>query len=255
MSDADANTNANASQRPRGMANLMAYMTNHKIDVALWLTRLITMTMTILYVIPIFGLNPYLSYQRALMSNAATCALRLHQRLPRVQLSREFLSLLFLEDSCHYLFFSLVFLYSHPITLALLPIFLFATLHAASYTLALLDQLGQNTWWGARYLISLVEFQQQNILRLIALTEIFLMPLAIVMILMGRASLLIPFMYYRFLALRYSSRRNPFTRQMFHELRLAIENQIQRPGCPNVLRNLCHRLIDFISRMAPPVPQ
>jgi hypothetical protein len=37
------------------------------------------------------------------MANAATSALRLHQRVPSVQLSRQFLAGLLLEDSAHYL--------------------------------------------------------------------------------------------------------------------------------------------------------
>ena len=39
------------------------------------------------------------------MSNAATSALRLHQRLPRVAFTREFLATLLLEDSAHYLLY------------------------------------------------------------------------------------------------------------------------------------------------------
>ncbi len=65
---------------------------------------------------PLFSNNPYVSYQRALLSNAATSALRLHQRLPNFQLSREFFGLLMLEDSAHYLFYSLIFVNSHPVT-------------------------------------------------------------------------------------------------------------------------------------------
>ncbi len=55
-------------------------------------------------------------YYKALMANAATSALRLHQRLPYVQLTREFFGTLFMEDSAHYLMYSLIFLYSGPIT-------------------------------------------------------------------------------------------------------------------------------------------
>lgn len=73
------------------------------------------------------------------MANAATSALRLHQRLPPVALTREFLALLLLEDSCHYLFFSLIFLYVSPMVLILFPVVLFAVLHSASYSLTLLD--------------------------------------------------------------------------------------------------------------------
>lgn len=60
--------------------------------------------------------NPYTHYQRALISNAATSALRLHQRLPNFQFSRVFMTQLFAEDSCHYLMYSIIFLNSYPIT-------------------------------------------------------------------------------------------------------------------------------------------
>ena len=73
------------------------------------------------------------------MSNAATSALRLHQRIPRAQFSQEFLSQLLTEDSAHYLLYSIIFMYTAPITMVLAPIFLFALLHFASYSLGLLD--------------------------------------------------------------------------------------------------------------------
>jgi hypothetical protein len=48
---------------------------------------------------------------------------------------------------------------------------------------ALLAQyLGQNSWWGARLLISLVEFQSRNILRLCALSEIINLPFTILLV-------------------------------------------------------------------------
>ena len=135
----------------------------------LWATRVATILFTVGYILPIFG-NPHNSYYKALMASAATSALRLHQRLPQVQFNREFLgkpdshfsfsiidcsgsSLLGLflsEDAAHYLIFCVLFLYAAPITLVLVPVFLFALLHFASYTLTLLDTLGQNSWWGAR---------------------------------------------------------------------------------------------------------
>lgn len=55
-------------------------------------------------------------YQRALLANALTSALRLHQRLPHFQLSRAFLAQALQEDSCHYLLYSLILVNSHPIT-------------------------------------------------------------------------------------------------------------------------------------------
>lgn len=60
-------------------------------------------------------------YQRALLANALTSALRLHQRLPHFQLSRAFLAQALQEDSCHYLLYSLILVNSYPITSILTP--------------------------------------------------------------------------------------------------------------------------------------
>lgn len=79
------------------------------------------------------------AYNKVLLANAATSALRLHQRLPAFQLSRAFLSQLFVEDSCHYLLYSFIFMYVSPVFLALVPVVSFAILHASSYSLKLLD--------------------------------------------------------------------------------------------------------------------
>lgn len=91
--------------------------------------------------------NAQNAFYKVLMANAATSALRLHQRMPRLQFTREYFALLLVEDSCHYLFFSTIFLYVSPFILILLPVVLFAILHAASYSLTLLDvsaSLGKN---------------------------------------------------------------------------------------------------------------
>nr|CAD7585689.1 unnamed protein product [Timema genevievae] len=225
------NGEARTPDQPRGWEALKQHVIDHKVEVALWATRIFTILFTLGYFIPIFG-NPYNAYYKALMSNAATSALRLHQRIPRVTFTREFLALLLLEDSCHYLFFSLIFLYVSPVTLVLLPVFLFGVLHSASYSLTLLDS--------------------RNILRLVAFTEIFLMPFTIVLIFLGRAGLLTPFIYYHFLTLRYSSRRNPYTRNMFYELRLLTEGAAAKPNMPGFLRSILLGVVKFTSRLAPP---
>jgi hypothetical protein len=192
------------------------------------------------------------AYYKALIANAAINALRLHQRLGRVRLSREFLAELLMEDSCHYLFYSMIFLYVAPLTLVLLPVVLFAILHAASYSLTLLDTMGQNSWWGARLLISLVEFQSLNILRLIAFTEIIMMPLTVLFVLMGRASLLTPFIYYHFLTQRYTSRRNPYNRNMFYELRVLLERTAAKPKMPSFIKAALLGIVNFTVKLAPP---
>ena len=59
---------------------------------------------------------PHSYYQKSLLSNAVTSALRLHQRVPNFQFSREYFGRLFLEDSAHYLFYSLIFVTGPPVS-------------------------------------------------------------------------------------------------------------------------------------------
>ena len=241
-------------QQPENIpAKLIEHVKTNKVDVAMWSTRLMTILFTILYVIPIIG-TPQSSFNKVLLANAATSALRLHQRLPAFTFSREFLGRLFVEDSCHYLMFSLIFFNVTPTLLILIPIVLFAALHASSYSLKMLDLIGQNSWWGARFLISLIEFQTTNILRAAAFSEIFIMPLAVIMTFMGRSGLMTPIVYYHFLVMRYNSRRNRYTRNAFAELRMGTESLANR--CPTMVAKIIRTVISFISRLAPaPQPE
>jgi len=248
---ADTNsTNSEDSGRARGWLVLKHHMLTHKIEVLLWLTRVATIIFSVGYILPIFG-NPYNSYYKALMAGASTSALRLHQRLPQVQFNRQFLGLFLSEDAAHYLIFSLLFLNTAPITIVLMPVFLFALLHFASYSLTLLENLGQNSWWGARMLISLVELQSRNILRLVAFLEVFLQPFTVLMIFTGKTNLITPILYYRFLGLRYSSRRNPYCRTICHELRLSMEALAYNPKCPAFARTIIYKAIGFAVSLAP----
>jgi hypothetical protein len=245
-------TDTTDSDRPRPVAfdALKTHVMAHKVDVALWAIRILTVLFTIGYFIPIFSTS-YNAYYKALIANAAISALRLHQRLGGVRLTREFIAQLLTEDSCHYLFYSLIFLYVAPVTLALIPVVLFALLHASSYSLTILDTMGQNSWWGARLLISVVEFQSRNILRLAAFTEIVLAPLTVILVIMGKAGLLTPFIYYHFLTQRYTSRRNPYTRNMFHELRILFETTANKPSMPMFLRKILMFVVDFTCKLCP----
>ncbi|XP_045529915.1 Krueppel homolog 2 [Pieris napi] len=251
---ADPNPQAGDTGPPKGIPALKAHVIENKIYVALWGTRILTILFTFGYVIPIFT-NSTSAFYKALLANAATSALRLHQRIPpsEIRFSQEFLNRFFLEDSAHYLFYSLIFMNVAPNLLILTPIFLFAMLHAASYSLTILDTLGQNSMWVARLLISLVELQSRNILRAAALAEISLFPLVAIMALFGYSGLLTPFMYYYFVLWRYASRRNPYTRNTFRELRSVAERVANKESLPSPLKSGLHSAIRVVCMMAPRV--
>ncbi|KAI4482942.1 hypothetical protein M0802_013583 [Mischocyttarus mexicanus] len=250
MADTASSESTSREVPNKGWLVLKQFAIDNKIKTGLWLTRLLTMIFTISYIIPIFG-NVYNIYYKALMSNAATSALRLHQRLPNVQFNREFLGMLLLEDSCHYLFYSIIFLYVPPVTIVLVPIFLFAMLHVCSFSLELLDCLGHNSWWPVRLAISLVEVQSYQVLRFCAISEIIILPFTVLLVFTGRVGILTPIIYYQFLKMRLASQRNSFTRNLFYEIRNLLSTVAKKPAMPDILRQMIQGFLSLTQQMVP----
>lgn len=67
----------------------------------------------------------------------------------------------------------------------------------------------------------------------------------------GKSGLMTPFIYYHFLSLRYASRRNPYNRNMFHELRLATEVLANNSRVPPFAKKALLGGIAAVSRLAP----
>ena len=113
----------------------------------------------------------------------------------------------------------------------MLPILLYAVLHSLNFIIKLATELG---YGNSTIIVKVLQLKSQhasNLLSTIACAEIFVFPIVIVMIFMlvddctnpslkshifrGKANFFVPFVYYRFLTLRYLSRRNPYTRYYF----------------------------------------
>ncbi|VDK23623.1 unnamed protein product [Taenia asiatica] len=220
--------------------SIRAFLTSNWSNTLMYITRLVTIFSCLFYFLgSLFG-NTYSWYQRALIANAATFALRLHQRIAQrgnqPRLSQESVQLIVSEDSLHYLLYSIIFLLTPPVTgeldiadkwcefggpfpysFALAPIFCFASLHCLGFTqnlLALYIGKTENPpMWARRScdIVSKAQSHSDSILRIIAIHEILLMVISIVLAFSSRIPLL-PFFYYHFLKLRYASHRNPYCR-------------------------------------------
>ncbi|KAH8281316.1 hypothetical protein KR018_009154 [Drosophila ironensis] len=229
-------------------ARLLQHFQTNSIDSALWALRLLVIFFTVGYVLPLFT-SQESAFSKVLLANAAISSLGLHQRVPDFSFSRECLARLFAEDSCHYMMYSLIFFNIRPTLLVLIPVMLYSVLHASSYSLKLLDLIGQDSWMGARFVISAVEFQAANILKATAFCEMFIMPYAIMLTFMSHAGLMTPIMYYLYLVMRYGSRRNPHLRTAFAELRIMFETLAARS--PIAVGNIIRGGIGFVKRLAP----
>ncbi|KAA3671257.1 transmembrane protein 33 [Paragonimus westermani] len=99
--------------------------------------------------------------------------------------------------------------------------------------------------------VTKVNTNNEPILRLIALNEIMLMVVCIFMALSGPRIIILPFIYYPFLKMRYSSRRNPYSRLAFYELRVSLQSMACHPKCPGFVSRMIYGLINMVSRLCP----
>ena len=148
-----------------------------------------------------------------------------------------------------------MFLFTAPVPEVLIPVVLLAVLHLASFTLTLLDWLGIRSmkFWPRRVLINLMALHARSIIKAVAATEVLLMPLTVFLVLTGRMSFVIPFFYYYFfLGSRYTDGRNPYTRIIFRELRVLLEQTASHRRMPLFGSNIIHRTIRIVSNLEPP---
>ncbi|VDO27115.1 membrane protein - rat, putative [Brugia malayi] len=235
----------------RGQSTLADFLKSRQTDVILFLTRIITVLCASYFILP-FGArsSQYSAYSKAFAAAAATNALRVHQRVGGLRFTREFLSMVLLEDSCHYLIYSVLFITSVPVTMALMPIFLYGLLHAVNFITQICYALGKATNVADK-MSELTRQHTQNLLGIIACSEIFLMPMLVAMVFMGKTSFFLPFIYYRFIMLRYVSRRNHSTKLVFYQLRASLEQAVSSPNCPQMIRNTVHSIISIACRLCP----
>lgn len=249
-----AETSSSSTNRPAGFQAVVDHIKQDSINFVLWVSRLLTIVFALGFLLPIIWPSNN-AYNKLMLASAVTSALRLYVRIDisTLSFSKETLHRILSEDACHYLMYSMIFRYVTPAFILVIPVVLFAILHFASYSIVLLDKFGQNSCWPARLAISLVEFQSSNMLRMIAFVEIFIAPFCFFMLITGRASLFTPLIYAQFLMMRYSSHRNPHTRNMFYRLRLVVETFANKPQVPKVIGNILFKGIELVSRLAPPV--
>uniref|UniRef100_A0A0K0F5Y9 Transmembrane protein 33 homolog (inferred by orthology to a C. elegans protein) n=1 Tax=Strongyloides venezuelensis TaxID=75913 RepID=A0A0K0F5Y9_STRVS len=244
----NASTNNRSSVPPR--QSIMEYLKADPSNAFLCILRIATVFFSILYLLPSRDNGTY--YNKAMIAAAVTNGIRLSQRLGgNFQLTREFINNAILEDSFHYLVYSLVFAVSTPMTMALVPVSLFGLLHSINY----INKVAQNTGHGNNGIIvkahTLVNQQTDNLLGIVATGEIFMFPILFGLIFTGKGTIFLPIVYYKFLCFRYSSRRNPYTRIAFSQMKTSLTQASISPKCPAIASNFIHKAIALVERLAP----
>lgn len=249
-----SNDSANQGHQSQGKS-FMAFLKENPNEVLGFTLRMATIYFVLSYILPIAPPHiQKLAYTKAIAAAAATNAFRLHQRLRTVNLpilSQNFLVELMMQDSAHYLFYCLILVMSSPITLALLPITIYAIFNMIVFLNKFATEVGYVSMSFVSWLHQLKQQQTINMLSTVACAEIFLFPLLIAMVFNGKTSLFTPFVYYRFLTMRYLSRRNPYTREMFLQLKLLLFSVANHQSCPALIQSAIFKFVSLVQRIAP----
>jgi len=192
------------------------------------------------------------AFQRLIFAFGLASVIRLSQRLGPVQFTKQYCINVVLEDSAHYMLFACNF-YSHrPTTIIAFIPTLYCALQGSAFMNNLLQECRNPTWSSLKVQLGKLKANQQQMLRVVASAEIFVMPLVLIQLFTGQCgSILTPLVYYQFLMLRYMSRRNPYVRNAFSELRLTINTLVYKPACPAFVRNIVVKGMSLIERLSP----
>uniref|UniRef100_A0A0K0DZ44 Transmembrane protein 33 n=1 Tax=Strongyloides stercoralis TaxID=6248 RepID=A0A0K0DZ44_STRER len=244
----DASTSNRSTLPPR--QSIMEYLKTDPSSTFLCILRIATVFFSFLYLLPSKDNGTY--YSKAMIAAAVTNGIRLSQRLGgNLQFNREFLTNAILEDSFHYLLYSLLFAMNTPMTMALVPVALFGLLHSINF----INKVAQNTGYGNNGIIvkahGLVNQQTNNLLGIVATGEIFMFPILFGLIFTGKGTIILPIAYYKFLCLRYSSRRNPYTRVAFSQMKSSLTQASISPSCPRFVSSFIYKAIAFVEKLAP----
>ncbi|XP_065844301.1 transmembrane protein 33-like [Oscarella lobularis] len=242
---------ATSSETPEQPPSLKDALSRRKKETALFLLRFACLFCSIAFIVPFIGNNWF--YSRALLLYAVVSVVRLSQRAPAFEFSRQYLQQIFLEDSFHYLLYCFAFLGNFPLPFTVLPISLYCLLHTANFLKSIRESLPYTLQTFLVRLSTGLDGASISIFRVIAFTEIILFPIIVVARIGGLGSVFNILLHYQFLTLRYLSRRNPYTKVAFNELRLKFESMAAHPSCPSIVRKAITRGIAFISRLSPAV--
>lgn len=259
MSGAEDKGNGSATREAGGTPRptLWSYVSSDISSTALFTLRMGTIVSTLMFILStlgFFGQLTHSAYLNAMMSAFLTFLLRLYRRKADNQVvlfSREMYILLTTEDSGHYMLYSFFFYNQVPVSIYLLPPLLYAIVFTHSYTEGLKQFLPSSIERLLTKLNLRIRDGQRDVFRFIAYTEIFIFLVVVWSVIWGSMFILAPLLYYYFLKSRYLSRRNPYVRTCFSELRFAAEQLSASPRCPSFLSSLTTTLISYVRRLAP----
>lgn len=239
---------------------LISFLRQDPWSTAQFFMRSITIICSIGFFLTGFGISPELAYRlylNVMMSSFFTFSIRLFVRMKESQvyvMSRAFLHLFANEDSGHYMLYTFFCYNLPPVTIFLIPVFLYAVLFTAKFLGKLMEFMPGFIQSSINIVLRGVANKQADIHRFIAYCEIFGLFIITLKVFMDGVFFLSPFLYYQFLKWRYMSRRNHSVKTVLSELKHSTQSLAYHQKCPATVSRLMLKLVDIISGLSPTPP-
>eukprot|EP00041_Stephanoeca_diplocostata_P031893 m.1004043 g.1004043 ORF g.1004043 m.1004043 type:complete len:271 (-) comp24047_c0_seq1:4157-4969(-) len=198
------------------------------------LARLSTIVLAVLMFTGIF--NSFKCYRMLLALFGATNLQRVHQRRGAdFSFSMAYASSLFLEDSFHYFLYAGMMYLEQPTLLFVIPPVVYGLFQAAPF----LDKAASALFPASESLrarIAQLPARANDAFLLVAKAEIaifFMMWFKVTSLTVN--AVMAATLYAQFMMLRFNSRRNPRSRQIWATMRLFVDQLIVHPRCPTVV--------------------
>lgn len=230
------------------------------VGTTLFVMRFCTILGTFIFLLSSLGLLTdmgHWAYTNAMITSFFTFSIRLYQRKLERQIyvfSKEMYQLMVMEDAGHYMLYTFFYYNQLPLSIYLIPPFLYAIMFSVKFTNGLIPFLPGFLQSGMQRLNSRIARGQVELRRFIAYTEIFLLLVVVWNVLSGYMFILAPFIQYQFIRLRYQSVRNNSVMLVFSELRQGAEFLSRHPQCPPVVSSTIQRAVAFVCSLAPTQP-
>ncbi|KAI8924016.1 hypothetical protein BC831DRAFT_467988 [Entophlyctis helioformis] len=219
----------------------------------LWFVgHLTTVIQSLLFIVYGFyrpeGKNYYKAYYGTLLSYGII----LYKSYGVPQFNMNYVQRIVRDENTQYFMLALIWVSSAPISVTLVPYFVFSFLHILNYvrneiipnTLGTSSALGNTV---AQRLGTFVNANHAKAINLVANHEVWVvMPFTILTIFMGQTSLFTPLVYAQFLSFRYAF--SPVTKQVFRGVETKFDGWLANPRVPEWGRTGYRKVKELIVR-------
>eukprot|EP00051_Salpingoeca_urceolata_P027760 m.483166 g.483166 ORF g.483166 m.483166 type:complete len:272 (-) comp22802_c0_seq1:127-942(-) len=229
---------AGAGAAPQQRQGIVGLLTSQPSSTVLFVARIASVVFSVLFLVST-GFASLNNYRLALKMGTLSSAIRLYQRVADTppSLTLQFFRTLLLEDSFHYVLYTILLLGVKPSLVFLSPVAIFAFFHSTIFLRKLLTASNVGVLQRLVPTIGRLDTLATSGFVLVAKAELFIFFIIVfqTVTMMSGKYLVALAAYPQFMLLRYFSRRNPHFRTVVAGLEQTLDGLSRSPSCPAIV--------------------